>query len=349
MHLRDEASSFWKRQGFTNPWCSFYSPAWAVVVAVTVEAGVEEGVEADVEADVEAGVEAGMEVGVEAGAIIPDGADGKTMIAMMRMMEGNGAKSTATNGGGSRNSDGDGHAASTTTGGVGSSPTIPPAGSGYHPGLSGVPSDSDSSTKPGNIGLGGLTGVPSDDNTGSSSNGLPPGTIAGIVVGLLVLLALLVLLLFKVRQSPLVQKMLAPFTKAGGAGSLGGTQEANAAGGGVSSAFTPSPVSPISPVSMLSPGVVHTGRPRHEPGDPRVISATDVRISSGSFSSISTGSAVSAALSPGQMPWPMPPSTPSISQPNTPVSAQGADREYINFEESGETVVRIAQPSRVQR
>lgn len=117
----------------------------------------------------------------------------------------------------------------------------------------------------------------------------------------------------------------------------------------VSSAFTPSPVSPISPASMLSPGVVYTGRPRYEPGDPRIIPAADARLSRGSFSSISTGSGVSAALSPGQMPWPMPPSTPSLNQPNTPGSAQGADREYINFQESGETVVKINQPPRSRR
>ncbi|KAK4236697.1 hypothetical protein C8A03DRAFT_45349 [Achaetomium macrosporum] len=107
-------------------------------------------------------------------------------------------------------------------------------------------------------------------------------------------------------------------------------------------AFTPSPVSPVSPNGMLSPGTVRTSRPVQEPPDPRIIAATNTHVSRGSVSSISTGSAISAVLSPGQMAWPMPPGTPPvIRHPDGP--------RYLNFEQSGETVVRISQPPRNRR
>lgn len=104
-----------------------------------------------------------------------------------------------------------------------------------------------------------------------------------------------------------------------------------------SSAFTPSPVTPTQP-GMVSPGAVWTSRPVEEPPDPRIVAAATGHITRGSISSISTGSAISAALSPGQMAWPMPPGTPpAIRHPDGP--------QYVTFKESGETVVRINQPS----
>jgi len=109
-----------------------------------------------------------------------------------------------------------------------------------------------------------------------------------------------------------------------------------------STAFTPSPVSPTSP-NMLSPGIVRTSRPVQEPPDARIVAAANAHLSrGGSVSSISTGSAISAALAPGQMAWPMPPGTPSaIHHPDGP--------QYLNFQQSGETVVRINQPPRSNR
>lgn len=114
-----------------------------------------------------------------------------------------------------------------------------------------------------------------------------------------------------------------------------------------SSVFTPSPVSPRSPEAMLAPGAVRTSRPVQEPPDPRIVPPGNVRLSRGSsfrsfVSSISTGSAVSAALSPGQMAWPMPPGTPpAIRTPEGP--------QYVNFQRPGETVVRVNLPPRGRR
>ncbi|KAL2167446.1 hypothetical protein VTG60DRAFT_1197 [Thermothelomyces hinnuleus] len=108
-----------------------------------------------------------------------------------------------------------------------------------------------------------------------------------------------------------------------------------------SSAFTPSPVTPSSP-GMLSPGAVAASRPVEQPPDPRIVPAADARLSRGSISSISTGSAISAALSPGQMAWPMPPGTPpAIRHPDGP--------QYVTFQKTGETVVRINQTPRSSR
>lgn len=111
-------------------------------------------------------------------------------------------------------------------------------------------------------------------------------------------------------------------------------------GGSVpSTAFTPSPVTPSSP-GMLSPGAVAASRPVEQPPDPRIIPAADARLSRGSISSsISAGSGISAALSPGQMSWPMPPGTPpAIRHPDGP--------QYVTFQKTGETVVRIIQTPR---
>lgn len=106
--------------------------------------------------------------------------------------------------------------------------------------------------------------------------------------------------------------------------------------------FTPSPVSPISPAGMLSPGAVRSSRPIPEPADPRIMTATNAHVHRGSVSTISTASGISAALSPGQMSWPMPPGTPpAIRHPDGP--------QYLNFQQSGETVVRINQPPRSHR
>jgi collagen type III alpha len=108
------------------------------------------------------------------------------------------------------------------------------------------------------------------------------------------------------------------------------------------SGFTPSPVSPISPASMLSPGTVRTSRPIQAPPDPRIIASANAHVTRGSMSSTSTASGISAALSPGQMAWPMPPGTPpAIQHPDGP--------QYLNFQQSGETVVRINQPPRSNR
>lgn len=107
----------------------------------------------------------------------------------------------------------------------------------------------------------------------------------------------------------------------------------------VGTGFTPSPVSPQSPVAMLSPGTVRTSQPVQSPPDPRIANA---HVSRGSVSTISTASAISAALSPGQMAWPMPPGTPpAIRHPDGP--------QYLNFQQQGETVVRINQPPRGSR
>ncbi|KAL2255018.1 hypothetical protein VTK26DRAFT_4343 [Humicola hyalothermophila] len=116
-----------------------------------------------------------------------------------------------------------------------------------------------------------------------------------------------------------------------------------------SSVFTPSPLSPMSPASMFGrggTGTVRTSRPQEEPPDLRIIAPTDGHISrANSFrsfsSSISAGSAVSAALSPGQMAWPMPPGTPpAIRHPDGP--------QYVSFQRSGE-VVKINIPPRGRR
>jgi collagen type III alpha len=106
--------------------------------------------------------------------------------------------------------------------------------------------------------------------------------------------------------------------------------------------FTPSPVSPMSPSTMFSPGTVRTSRPIQEPPDPRIVAAANARVTRGSLSSIDTGSGISAALSPGQLAWPMPPGpSPAIQHPDGP--------QYLNFQQSGETVVRINQPQRSNR
>lgn len=104
-------------------------------------------------------------------------------------------------------------------------------------------------------------------------------------------------------------------------------------------AFTPSPVSPHSPAGMPSPGAVRTSQPVQAPPDPRVMAAANAHVSKGS---ISSGSNISAALAPGQMKWPIPPTTPPvIRHPDGP--------QYLSFDQSGQTVVRINQPPRNQR
>ncbi|KAK4245947.1 hypothetical protein C7999DRAFT_42557 [Corynascus novoguineensis] len=271
------------------------------------------------------------------------------------------------------------------------------------PAHTGLPSITDPSS---------LDGSDSGGIGNASGGGLPPGAIAGIVVGLLVFLALLAVLLYRFRKTPAMQRMLASFSRFPGgsagfrrvetpgpdtlsrnppspaigegmAAAAGGTGAAAAAaashsrsptGSGwsqppmrqtnrlhpfsvsvaaatrdsnpvsvftydsaASSAFTPSPVTPTQP-GMVSPGAVWTSRPVEEPPDPRIVAAATGHITRGSISSISTGSAISAALSPGQMAWPMPPGTPpAIRHPDGP--------QYVTFKESGETVVRINQPS----
>lgn len=108
-----------------------------------------------------------------------------------------------------------------------------------------------------------------------------------------------------------------------------------------SGAYTPYSVSPISPTSMLSPGsgAVWSSRPLEVPPDPRVIDPTDAALSTASVSTNGAATAVSAALAPGQIAWPMPPGTPTAIQ--TPDGPQ-----YLNFQQSGETVVRINLPRR---
>jgi collagen type III alpha len=109
-----------------------------------------------------------------------------------------------------------------------------------------------------------------------------------------------------------------------------------------STGFIPSPVSPLSPASMLSPGIVRTSRPIQAQPDPRVHAPATAHVSRGSVSTISDTSGISAGLSPGQMTWPMPPGTPpAIQTPDGP--------QYLNFQQSGQTVVRISQPSRSNR
>ncbi|AEO64780.1 uncharacterized protein THITE_116310 [Thermothielavioides terrestris NRRL 8126] len=318
--------------------------------------------------------------------------------------------------------------------GLGTSPTLSrgPAESG-----TGAPSASEpttASTAPtiGGVGGTGATSVGSGasvaQNGGASGGGLPPGAIAGIVVGLLLFLALLGLLLYRLRRTAAVQRLLGPFGSKLGGGSgafqrmdtpgpdgmgsslLSPSPEATAAMGAAaaagaggaaaaaaatarngtgprsqtpmaqtgylqplaippnvarrdsnrvsiittgsaasSGAFTPSPVSPLTPTSMLSPGAVRTSRPVQEPPDPRAAaataaSATHAHVSAGSISSISTGSAISAALAPGQMAWPMPPATPPVLR-----RPDGSQSQYLDFEQSGQTVVRINQPPRSGR
>ncbi|KAL2132193.1 hypothetical protein VTI74DRAFT_4108 [Chaetomium olivicolor] len=294
----------------------------------------------------------------------------------------------------------------------------PATGSRNQPGQSGgaTASNPTASTGPVTGGIGdpsGSGGTGAGAGGSSAGGGLPPGAIAGIVVGLLLFLALLALLLYRFRRSPAVQRILAPFSKAGGEGgfhrmetpgadSMGrnlispspgpaaGSAGAAAAGAfrsrnsrsptsqqppmrqsrslhpltippaalarrdsnrvsiftndsvASTGALTPSPVSPMAPGNLLSPGTVRTSRPIQEPPDPRIISSANARISGGSVSSISTGSAISAALSPGQMAWPMPPGTP-------PVIKTRDGPQYINFQQSGQTVVRIYQPPRGNR
>lgn len=318
-------------------------------------------------------------------------------------------------GGDSETGTGDGNedGGSNGTGGSGngdprSSPGNPPA----HTGVTSAPAPSPTGASgTGGIAGGNPGGTAEAGSGDTSGGGLQPGAIAGIVVGLLLLLALLALLLYKFRRSPAVQRMLAPFRKLGG--QSGGSARVDTPGGdgmgrtlispgpgatttagetaaasaarnrgaqgpqsqppmrqtghlhplaGAAAAvgrdsnrvstftydsvattgFTPSPVSPVSPASMLSPGAVRTSRPVRAPPDPRIIAATNARVTRGSVSSTSTGSGISAALSPGQMAWPMPPGTPpAIQHPNGP--------QYLDFQESGETVVRINQPPRSNR
>ncbi|KAH6617623.1 hypothetical protein F5144DRAFT_596585 [Chaetomium tenue] len=291
--------------------------------------------------------------------------------------------------GGSNGTSGSGH------GDPGSSTANRPTQSG----VSSVPAPlATSPSSTGGIG-GGNTGTTVNDKDGTSGGGLAPGAIAGIVVGLLLLLALLALLLYKFRRSAAVQRMLAPFRKLGGqsrgsprvdtpggdgmgrtlispaptaaaASTAGGAAAALAARnrsgrGGQSqppmrqtgrlhphvapapgvgrdsnrvstftydsvatTGFTPSPVSPVSAASMLSPGTVRTSHPIQAPPDPRIIASTNAHVTRGSMSS--------------QMAWPMPPGTPpAIQHPDGP--------QYLDFEQSGETVVRINQPPRGNR
>ncbi|EGS20223.1 uncharacterized protein CTHT_0047390 [Thermochaetoides thermophila DSM 1495] len=105
------------------------------------------------------------------------------------------------------------------------------------------------------------------------------------------------------------------------------------------SAFTPSSVSPNSTnFNMLPvPGMARTAKPQQAPPDPPVGRSANARFSVDSMSSVSTSSCVTAALSPGQMAWPMPPGTPpAIRHPGGP--------QYIDFEQTGRTVVRINLP-----
>ncbi len=108
------------------------------------------------------------------------------------------------------------------------------------------------------------------------------------------------------------------------------------------SGFTPSPTSPHPPMGMLSPAAGQTIRPVHPAADAQVRTPANAHISRGSIGSASTSSAISAALSPGQMAWPMPPGTPpAIRHPDGP--------QYLNFQQQGQTVVRINQPPRSSR
>ena len=100
------------------------------------------------------------------------------------------------------------------------------------------------------------------------------------------------------------------------------------------SGFTPSPTSPYPPMGMLAPV--------QPAADPQVRTPANAHMSRGSIGSASTSSAISAALSPGQMAWPMPPGTPpAIRHPDGP--------QYLNFQQQGQTVVRINQPPRSSR
>ncbi len=103
-----------------------------------------------------------------------------------------------------------------------------------------------------------------------------------------------------------------------------------------------SPTSPYDPTATVVAGAVNTSRPLPAPPDPRLVAAGNARLSHGSVSSMSTSSAISAGLAPGQMAWPMPPGTPpAISHPDGP--------QYLSFERTGQTVVRINTPSRGSR
>ncbi|KAK4096955.1 hypothetical protein N658DRAFT_317090 [Parathielavia hyrcaniae] len=252
------------------------------------------------------------------------------------------------------------------------------------------------------------TGGSGTGDAGTSGGGFPPGAIAGTMVSLLLLLALLALLLYRFRRSPAVQRLLAPLgmlgawrrdrhrddtpgpygtgrdllspspavgAMAGAAGAYDRSSQVlpyqapmkqtssvhlvvppaaarrerdsnrvsvstkdSVAGTG----FTPSPVSPISSADLLSPGAVRSSRPVREPPDPRITADATAHVRRGSATSLSTGSGISAALSPGQMAWPMPPNSPSaIHHPDGP--------HYLNFQQTGETVVRINQPPRSNR
>ncbi|KAK3899839.1 hypothetical protein C8A05DRAFT_36537 [Staphylotrichum tortipilum] len=109
-----------------------------------------------------------------------------------------------------------------------------------------------------------------------------------------------------------------------------------------STGIVSTPTSSFDPPATMVAGAVNTSRPLPAPPDPRLVAAANARFSHGSVSSISTSSAISAGLAPGQMAWPMPPGTPpAISHPDGP--------QYLNFDRAGQTVVRINTPTRGNR
>ncbi|KAK1754060.1 hypothetical protein QBC47DRAFT_385509 [Echria macrotheca] len=100
------------------------------------------------------------------------------------------------------------------TGSGSSSPQItstPGTGSPNGSGPDGSGSGSGSGSGPG--GTGGASGGSSSSGGSDSRSGLSPGATAGLVLGLLALLAILGFLLWKFRKSPFVQRILAPFSK----------------------------------------------------------------------------------------------------------------------------------------
>ncbi|KAK0616540.1 hypothetical protein B0T14DRAFT_568135 [Immersiella caudata] len=167
----------------------------------------------------------GHEAGGYPGWIRPGGNGGAAPIQIPTTARNGGAAPTGNNG----NIVGGGRAGSTPTPGVGSGPATPSfnpdtvsGGIGGSPQATGGPGTGGS----GGSGSGGDGSGGSGTGSGGSGNGsdplannsggrsgLSPGATAGLVVGLLALLALLALLLFKFRKTPLVQRILSPFTR----------------------------------------------------------------------------------------------------------------------------------------
>ncbi|KAK1781433.1 hypothetical protein QBC45DRAFT_57355 [Copromyces sp. CBS 386.78] len=127
----------------------------------------------------------------------------------------------------------------------------------------------------------------------------------------------------------------------------------------ISSAFTPTAVSPISPVSP--PAVI--ARPPSPPspldgggGGGSLGLGLGLGGRTNSIGSVSTLSIHSTMMSASQLNWPMPPSVASTSSPCVPLtaatpsaSARGRPAapspHYVDFEEQGRTVVRINRES----